>query len=88
MDQTTSKDYIVTATAIERTELCLKEGGIREFFDKVISATVVERGKPAPDVYLLAAKEAGVDPKECIAMEDSPNGAMAAISAGMNTRRS
>ena len=77
--------YIVTATAIERTELCLKEGGIREFFDKVISATMVERGKPAPDVYLLAAKEAGVDPKECIAMEDSPNGAMAAISAGMNT---
>ena len=45
---------------------------------------MVERGKPAPDVYLLAAKEAGVDPKECIAMEDSPNGAMAAISAGMN----
>lgn len=76
--------YIVTATAIERTEKCIIRVGIKEYFDKVISATTVEKGKPSPDVYLLAAKIANVEPSECIAVEDSPNGAMSAINAGMN----
>lgn len=76
--------YIVTATAIERTENCIMQVGIKKYFDKVISATTVEKGKPAPDVYLEAAKLANVSPSECIAVEDSPNGANSAISAGMN----
>lgn len=76
--------YIVTATAIERTENCIIKVGIKKYFDKVISATTVEKGKPAADVYLEAAKLANVDPSECIAVEDSPNGAMSAINAGMN----
>ena len=41
------------------------------------------RGKPAPDVYLRAARTVGVPPAYCIALEDSPNGARAAIAAGM-----
>ena len=40
-------------------------------------------GKPHPDVYLRAAKTIGVDPAACIALEDSPNGARAAVAAGM-----
>jgi HAD superfamily hydrolase (TIGR01509 family) len=40
-------------------------------------------GKPAPDVYLRAAKTLGVDPTRCLALEDSPNGARAAVAAGM-----
>lgn len=76
--------YIVTATAIERTEWCLKKAGIREYFDEVISATTVEKGKPSPDVYLKASEIANVNPNECIAVEDSPNGAMSAVNAGMN----
>ena len=76
--------YIVTATAIERTENCIMQVGIKKYFDKVISATTVEKGKPAPDVYLEAAKLANVSPSECIAVEDSPNGANSAINAGMN----
>lgn len=81
-----SKDvyiYIVTATAADRTEKCITQVGIKEYFDKIISATTVEKGKPSPDVYLLAAKLANVEPSECIAVEDSPNGAMSAINAGM-----
>jgi HAD superfamily hydrolase (TIGR01509 family) len=42
-----------------------------------------ENGKPAPDVYLTAARRLGIDPAECIALEDSPNGARAAVAAGM-----
>ena len=76
--------YIVTATALERTDICITKVGIKKYFDKVMSATTVEKGKPAPDVYLEASKLANVNPNECIAVEDSPNGAMSAIDAGMN----
>ena len=47
------------------------------------SADAVARGKPAPDVYLKAAELLGVDPADCLALEDSPPGARAAVSAGM-----
>jgi HAD superfamily hydrolase (TIGR01509 family) len=40
-------------------------------------------GKPAPDVYLTAARRLGVDPKDCLALEDSVNGARAVVAAGM-----
>ncbi len=47
------------------------------------SAEFVPNGKPAPDVYLEAARQLGVNPAGCIALEDSPNGARAAVAAGM-----
>jgi HAD superfamily hydrolase (TIGR01509 family) len=47
------------------------------------SADEVPRGKPAPDVYLLAAERLGVDPARCLALEDSPNGSRSAVAAGM-----
>jgi HAD superfamily hydrolase (TIGR01509 family) len=47
------------------------------------SADEVAHGKPAPDVYLLAAQRLGVDPTQCIAIEDSRNGSRAAVAAGM-----
>ncbi|WP_411342345.1 HAD family phosphatase [Sphingopyxis sp. J-6] len=49
----------------------------------VYSADGWDRGKPHPDIYLAAAKGLGVDPASCLAIEDSPTGAMAAIAAGM-----
>src|SRR3546814_9175419 len=42
-----------------------------------------ERGKPHPDIYLAAAEGLGVDPAACLAIEDSPTGARAALAAGM-----
>lgn len=54
-----------------------------ENFQVRCSADEVAKGKPSPDVYLLAAERLGVDPKACIALEDSPNGARAAVAAGM-----
>jgi len=43
----------------------------------------VERGKPAPDIFLVAAETLGAHPQECVVIEDAPNGVAAAIAAGM-----
>ena len=53
------------------------------FGDHVYSADGRDRGKPFPDIYLAAAKGLGVDPALCLAIEDSPTGAQAALAAGM-----
>ena len=52
-------------------------------FDATAGGDEVERAKPAPDVYLLAAKRLGATPAECVALEDSQNGVLAAKAAGM-----
>ena len=78
------KIAIVTATAIERTEMYVKKAKLEEFFDDIISAKNVPRGKPAPDVYLTACEKLNVKPEETIAVEDSPNGVMSASRAGCN----
>lgn len=73
---------IATATDLERTEKYLKMTGIREYFDRLISATQVKEGKPSPDIYLYACEQLGLAPEECIAVEDSPNGVTSAYRAG------
>ena len=73
---------IATATDLERTEKYLKQLGLYEYFEKVISARMVEFGKPAPDVYLYACSQLGLAPSECMAVEDSPNGVTSAFRAG------
>lgn len=60
-----------------------KVGLLNYFGDQISSATEVAEAKPAPDVYLLAARKAGYEPKDCFAIEDSPNGVLAALRAGM-----
>lgn len=52
-------------------------------FDFVASRDDVEHGKPAPEIYLLVAKELDVSPEECLVIEDSPSGVKAALTAGM-----
>lgn len=54
------------------------------FAGQVHSADGMDRGKPHPDIYLMAAAALGIDPAQCIAIEDSPTGAMAAVAAGMH----
>src|SRR5262249_36294983 len=65
---------------IERVLGCL---GVRNRFAVVISSTEVAHGKPAPDVFLAAARKLGVEPTECVVIEDSVNGILAARRAGM-----
>lgn len=73
---------IATATDMERTNRYLKMLGIHEYFDALISATMVKEGKPSPDIYLYACEQLGRKPEECIAVEDSPNGVLSAYRAG------
>ena len=76
---------VVSATAQEQAVSNLKLAGLLPFFDHVISASMVKRGKPAPDVYLHACEVLGVQPENCYAVEDSPNGVMSAHAAGCRT---
>jgi sugar-phosphatase len=64
--------------------LVLAELGIASAFDVVLSADDVARGKPDPEIYLLAARRLGLTPRECLVFEDSPGGVRAARAAGMN----
>ena len=61
----------------------LDAAGVRELFAATVSSEEVGRGKPAPDVFLEAARRLGVAPERCAAIEDSANGIRAAKAAGM-----
>jgi HAD superfamily hydrolase (TIGR01509 family) len=69
-----------------RALFALDVTGLRPHFgDRLTTFEDVERGKPFPDVYLLAAQRAGFAPSECIVVEDSLTGVMAAVAAGCVT---
>lgn len=74
---------VATATDPARCKEYMDMTGLTGYFDKVISATMVDEGKPSPKVYLYAASELGLDPKDCVAVEDAPNGITSAYRAGM-----
>ena len=76
------KTAVATATPLELTLQHLEKIGVKDQFDKIVSAKQVENGKPAPDVYLYACEQIGEQPKDCIAVEDSPNGIRSAYAAG------
>ena len=64
-------------------EEVVKKFHLQDYLSCVVSGEEVPRGKPAPDVYIEAAKELGVDIDQCIVIEDSRNGVIAAKAAGM-----
>jgi HAD superfamily hydrolase (TIGR01509 family) len=64
-------------------DLALELMGVSELFNATVSSEEVGRGKPAPDVYLEAARRVGVDPSRTAAVEDSHNGIRSARAAGM-----
>ncbi|MBF6454270.1 HAD family phosphatase [Nocardia cyriacigeorgica] len=71
---------------VTNTKRSLAEFGLdtlgREYFDASVCGDEVPHGKPEPDVYLRAAELLGLDPKTCVAVEDSPTGVAAAEAAG------
>jgi sugar-phosphatase len=74
---------IASGSPQEVIECVVSSRGWIEIFPLRITADTVTRGKPAPDVYLETARQLGVLPENCLALEDSPNGARAAVAAGM-----
>ncbi len=77
------KIAIASGSSHESIEHHLRELGVYERFDSVVGGHDVEHGKPAPDIFLLAAEKLGVRPSDCFVFEDSENGVYAGHAAGM-----
>ena len=73
---------IASSSPLDAIEKHLSAVNLLHRFRKVCSAHSIPNGKPAPDIYLLAASELGLDPKSCLALEDSPTGILSAHRAG------
>ena len=76
------KTSIATSSPIERTKRYLAQVGLVNDFDALVSGHMVEKGKPEPDIYIYAAANLGLKPEECLVLEDSPTGILAAYRAG------
>lgn len=76
------KTSIATSSPLGRTKKYLGQVGLVDSFDELVSGHMVEHGKPAPDIYIYAAKMLGLKPEECLVLEDSPTGLLAAYRAG------
>lgn len=74
---------VASSSPRDRLNLSLRSTGLAQFFEVVVAGDEVERGKPAPDLYLAAAAGLGVDPSTCLAVEDAPAGIAAGKAAGM-----
>ena len=76
---------VASSSRGEWVETCLAALGLRQYFDAVVTGDMVKRGKPDPEIYLLAAAHLGALPEQCLAFEDAPKGVAAARAAGMYT---
>lgn len=74
---------VATSSDAAYTEFTLKKTGLDGRFDVMVTGEQVERGKPNPDIYLEAARRLGAKLQQCVALEDSEAGVIAASSAGM-----
>jgi len=84
LDAITLPDCVASSASIEKMRLTLGLTGLLARFEgRIFSATDVPNGKPAPDLFLHAARGMGFAPADCVVLEDSPPGAEAARRAGM-----
>jgi len=84
LDALTAKTCVASSSSPERLRRTLGLTGLYQRFDPhIFSATMVANGKPAPDLFLLAAERMGAVPAECAVIEDSLPGISAAVAAGM-----
>lgn len=76
------KVAVASSSNIEHIINNMEKTGLKKYIDEFASGAEVENGKPAPDVFLLAAERLGVKPEECLVLEDSKAGVLAGSSAG------
>lgn len=76
---------VATSTVNDVAKKKLALAGLDQYFDCLTTGCEVSHGKPDPEIYLLAASRLAVDPKQCLAFEDSNNGVRSAFGAGMIT---
>jgi HAD superfamily hydrolase (TIGR01509 family) len=73
---------VATAAPPENRALVLEGLKLGRFFDAVVGPEGAVRGKPAPDIFLAAARAVSVKPEDCVVFEDAPNGVRAGVAAG------
>lgn len=73
---------IASSTSPENLEFFLSKSRLGRYFDAAVSGVEVARGKPAPDIFIEAARRLGIEPGHCIVFEDSPAGLQAGEAAG------
>jgi HAD superfamily hydrolase (TIGR01509 family) len=76
---------VATSSDADYTDFTLRRAGLSGRFDIIVTSDQVAHGKPAPDLYLEAARRLQQDPAHCLALEDSDAGVLAATTAGMTT---
>jgi beta-phosphoglucomutase-like phosphatase (HAD superfamily) len=76
---------IATSSDREYATFSLQMAGLEGRFSEIVTGDQVVNGKPAPDIYLESARRLGVSPQQCVAIEDSDAGVLAASAAGMIT---
>ena len=69
----------------KNTRFILGQIGLGDYFDKISDGTNITRSKPDPEVFLKAAEYLGLEPKDCLVVEDAVAGIQAAIAAGMDS---
>jgi len=74
---------IASSSPTEVIELVTNKLGIRDYFSSIVGGEEIKKGKPAPDIFLKAAKRLNAKPSDCIVIEDSKNGVLAAKTAGI-----
>ena len=74
---------VASGSHLTRIQQSLRLTGLTPYFEHIFSIDQVKRGKPAPDLFLLAAETLGYAPSDCLVIEDSMTGVQAAKSAGM-----
>jgi beta-phosphoglucomutase family hydrolase len=86
LDLTKEEGYkmaVASSGSLDYINLCLEKLGIENYFDVVVSGEDLEFGKPHPQTFLVAAQKLGVEPKNCVVLEDANAGVRAAKAAGM-----
>lgn len=73
---------VVSSSSTDTIDFNLKHAGLRSYFCKLFGGELVTQSKPSPECYLLACRELGVEPKDCVVLEDSENGVRAGHGAG------
>lgn len=76
---------VATSTTYDEALFTLRAGGIADRFRVIVTGDQIKQGKPAPDIFLEAARRLQVTPQRCLALEDSEAGVLAATAAGMVT---
>lgn len=74
---------VASSSRTSWVEAALETLGIRAEFELIVTGDMVTHSKPHPEIYLLAADRLGIDPRRCLAVEDSPAGTTSASTAGM-----